>query len=251
MKKLILTTTLLMSGILTSCGTEAQLQPNEPEPSATNAPIVDNGGDNNETNENVKTLFVDSKMATCTGVGLRTCLRVRESASQDWELFYDRIEGFDYESGFAYELKVKEEKVENPPADASSIKTTLIEVVKKEAATVKALENTRWSYLRTEINGTATEVLPDTEVTLNFSENSVSGSAGCNTFGGDYTQKAQMLSFSALFNTERFCLNDGLMEQEADYLKRLAKVSQARQENGMLILTYDTNAQLIFEALSE
>ncbi|RXM38438.1 hypothetical protein BOQ62_17625 [Chryseobacterium sp. CH21] len=59
------------------------------------------------------------------------CMQVKESAAADWTNFYSKIEGFTYEPGYEYVLKVKTEKIANPPADASSIKYTLIEQVSK------------------------------------------------------------------------------------------------------------------------
>ncbi|QQY34713.1 DUF4377 domain-containing protein [Chryseobacterium gleum] len=59
------------------------------------------------------------------------CLQVKENDSENWTNFYSSIEGFTYEPGYEYVLKVKTEKIENPPADASSIRYTLVEQVSK------------------------------------------------------------------------------------------------------------------------
>ncbi|PTT37503.1 hypothetical protein DBR28_09820, partial [Chryseobacterium sp. HMWF028] len=53
------------------------------------------------------------------------CMQVKESTSAECTNFYSNIEGFTYEPGYEYVLKVKTEKITNPPADASSIKYTL------------------------------------------------------------------------------------------------------------------------------
>ena len=84
-----------------------------------------------------KTFIVGPQTADCTGVAPMKCLQVKEKASENWTNFYTNIEGFTYEPGYEYVLKVKTEKIANPPADASSIKYTLIKQVsktKKEAA---------------------------------------------------------------------------------------------------------------------
>ena len=47
-------------------------------------------------------------------------------------LTLDRIEGFKYEKGFEYELKVKKIKVLNPPQDSSIYTYSLIEVLSKK-----------------------------------------------------------------------------------------------------------------------
>lgn len=76
-------------------------------------------------------LFVGPQRVPCTGVGLRECFQVRGSESDDWELFYSAIAGFEYEPGFAYLLQVRETPVANPPADSSSIRTELVNVLQK------------------------------------------------------------------------------------------------------------------------
>lgn len=74
-------------------------------------------------------LFVDSKRASCEGEGIRECLRVRETESEDWYLFYRTIEGFDYEPGTSYELRVSVERVVDGPADTASLRYRLLEIV--------------------------------------------------------------------------------------------------------------------------
>jgi hypothetical protein len=81
-----------------------------------------------------KTLFVGPALIDCEGEGPRKCLQVRESPSDAWTLFYDAIEGFEHEEGFSYELRVETASVSSPPADGSSERTRLVEVVTKEKA---------------------------------------------------------------------------------------------------------------------
>lgn len=44
---------------------------------------------------------------------------------------YDSIEGFEYEQGYEYVIEVKIEHKENPPADGSNLKYSLIRVISK------------------------------------------------------------------------------------------------------------------------
>ncbi|WP_273008002.1 DUF4377 domain-containing protein [Chryseobacterium sp.] len=85
-----------------------------------------------EVAANEKTLIIGSQTVDCSaGAGRMKCMQVKENASENWSNFYSNIEGFTYEPGYEYVLKVKTEKIANPPADASSIKYTLIEQVSK------------------------------------------------------------------------------------------------------------------------
>lgn len=59
------------------------------------------------------------------------CLQVRESPDAPWRNFFGRIEGFEYEEGNAYELRVEVTPVPSPPADAPNQRYRLIEIVSK------------------------------------------------------------------------------------------------------------------------
>jgi hypothetical protein len=85
----------------------------------------------NSTSRDEKTFIIASQTADCTGVAPMKCLQVKEKESDSWGNFYSNIEGFTYEPGFEYILKVKTEKIENPPMDGSSIKYTLVQQVSK------------------------------------------------------------------------------------------------------------------------
>ena len=54
-----------------------------------------------------------------------------EALGENWNLFYSQIEGFSYEPGYEYVLQVRKEKIDNPPADGSSIRYRLVKVVSK------------------------------------------------------------------------------------------------------------------------
>ncbi|MGL5032779.1 MAG: META domain-containing protein, partial [Microcystaceae cyanobacterium] len=77
------------------------------------------------------TLYVGPKTVPCTGVGRMQCWQVREKATDPWRLLYTPIKGFNYEPGYLYELKVREETIPNPPADGSSKQWVLLDVIKK------------------------------------------------------------------------------------------------------------------------
>lgn len=69
----------------------------------------------------------------CIGVGPMECLQVRREGEDNYSLFYSKIEGFEFEPGYQYTLRVKVTPVENAPADASSERYALLEVVEKTA----------------------------------------------------------------------------------------------------------------------
>lgn len=74
---------------------------------------------------------IESKKYPCTGSGPMECLKVQVNQKGDFMYFYSPIEGFDFQDGNQYILLIKKEAVLNPPADGSSIKYTLLEILEK------------------------------------------------------------------------------------------------------------------------
>lgn len=83
------------------------------------------------TDPELLTLFVAPELSECVGVGPQTCMLVRESPGEDWRYFYGSIEGFEFEPGFFYELRVRRYRVGNPPADGSAFRYILLRIVSK------------------------------------------------------------------------------------------------------------------------
>jgi hypothetical protein len=79
------------------------------------------------------TLYIGPEQKDCVGVGPQKCLMVKYSPDGEYEFFYDQIQGFTFEPGYAYELRVRRDTVANPPSDASRYTWTLIEIVKQMA----------------------------------------------------------------------------------------------------------------------
>jgi hypothetical protein len=80
-------------------------------------------------------MLVNYYTAECQGEGISQCLLVQEGknmGSDLWTYFYDGIEGFTFEKGTRYDLLVQKEKIDNPPADGSSIRYTLIKILNAE-----------------------------------------------------------------------------------------------------------------------
>jgi uncharacterized protein DUF4377 len=106
-----------------------------PLPAADEPPVATDPSSTSDTTK-VETLFVRDQRATCEAEGPRECLQVRSSESEEWRNLFASIEGFEYEPGNSYELRVEVTPIANPPADAASLKYKLKEVVsKKKTAT--------------------------------------------------------------------------------------------------------------------
>jgi heat shock protein HslJ len=81
----------------------------------------------------IKFIYVAPQQVECSaGAGKAMCFQVKENKDDPWRLWYGDIAGFNFEPGVAYRLRILEERVANPPADAGDIKWTLDLVVEQE-----------------------------------------------------------------------------------------------------------------------
>ncbi len=84
----------------------------------------------------LREIIVADHQVDCVGVAPQPCWLTKTtgvaSDQSDWEYRYSAIEGFDYQPNYEYTLLIKNTPVSNPPADASSIRSELIEVIEKK-----------------------------------------------------------------------------------------------------------------------
>lgn len=191
-------------------------------------------------------LFVNSERVPCTGVTEQLCLQVRQSPEQPWQLFYDTIYGFDYQDGYLYELRVRITPVVDPPADASSTRYELIEIVSQtlvsESHGQLPLAGSRWVLERFGDQS----VLASTEITLMFddTDSRAGGRAGCNSYSAGFTTD-DGLSFMNPVSTLMACAPE-IMEQESRFFRALEGVTEFLLNDNTLTLI--GNEDLVFRA---
>ena len=81
-------------------------------------------------------------------------------------------------------------------------------------------------------------------ITMSFTpQGRVSGSGGCNNYSGSYTASAGQLTIASVATTRRACADpEGVMAQEAAFLRALETVASARREGLRLELRTPTGA---------
>jgi heat shock protein HslJ len=182
------------------------------------------------------TMYVGSEMVNCEGVARQACFQVKFEKDAEWELLYSGIDGFEFEPGFEYELRVNKFTVENPPADASAIRYELVEIISQsetESAEIENLDfllNTAWDLVM--MNGEAP--IDSAVPTISFEDEAVNGTTGCNSYFGSYTLDGTNLSVGQVGQTEMFC--EDRMEQEQAYLQMLMSAVSLILENDTLTI---------------
>ncbi|MCD8173702.1 MAG: DUF4377 domain-containing protein [Alistipes sp.] len=106
------------------------------------AACSNNHGKSPDGRVKTETMTVASTMVDCIGVGVQRCLVVKPEDTYDWELFYNWIDGFEYEPGYEYVLSVYKQHVELPPADGPTMRYVLDRVLSKQKKQSRDLPDT-------------------------------------------------------------------------------------------------------------
>jgi hypothetical protein len=102
--------------LMTACNAPADPPPADFTTEPTEAPTEVPPAEAN----NVFTLYVGPRLVECMGMAPQMCMLVKESPEAEYSLFYDGIQGFTYAEGNEYQLAVRRETIQDPPADGSS-----------------------------------------------------------------------------------------------------------------------------------
>lgn len=98
-------------------------------------------------------------------------------------------------------------------------------------------------------NGQGKKPVADTEVTLRFSAEKLTGSAGCNRYFASYqTGDDRQLSITDIASTEMWCLQpEGIMEQETKFLQWLNKANlYGINDDQLTLYGNDREQKLVF-----
>jgi len=100
------------------------------------------------------------------------------------------------------------------------------------------LEGTGWTLTGYAHNGTMTQPLSGTKVTLDFSnDGQISGTAGCNHYFAPYMLKGTAITIGLAGSTEMYCVTPGVMDQESTYLALLGQAKTTTITVDMLTLS--------------
>lgn len=218
------------------------------------------GGNDNDSGQSAEengqtiTMFVSPETADCVGVGPQTCLQVKYSPDEEWTLFYDEIDGFEYEPGFGYELLVEITEVENPPADASSLQYRLVELVAKhdvsEEAPASALDGTAWTLTGLLQDGTMVTDEFNESVTASFEDGTMFGVSACNNYSTNYSVDGDSIELALVVSTMMACPEETMALENA-YLLALESVEgYSVTEDTLELSDADGTVLLTFTAAS-
>jgi heat shock protein HslJ len=110
------------------------------------------------------------------------------------------------------------------------------------------LTGTRWVLESYGAPGAEVAAVPGTEVTLSFeADGQAVGSAGCNSYGGQYTLQNGTVRFQEIIRTLMLCAEDAVNQQEELFLSALDAAGDYEVEGDRLRIYFNNrNAVLNF-----
>lgn len=123
------------------------------------------------------------------------------------------------------------------------------------AHSLATLDNSAWRLTSWEHDNRPMGLDPRTALTVRFEDGQVSGSGGCNSFGGSYRATGNNLFIGELLSTQRGCIDAATMDRESRYFEVLSSVHHfAVLESVELVLSYDSasiRGKLVFTRVQE
>lgn len=103
-----------------------------------------------------------------------------------------------------------------------------------------------WRLVSLGPTGAETDVIAGTTVTLKLAEDErVSGSTGCNNYGGSYQIRGENISFGRIVSTRRACLDQNANEQEHRFLSTLETANRFRLSSNRLTIISDRGRSVL------
>ena len=84
------------------------------------------------------TFVIHPNLKACTGEVTVPCFQARKLEDKHWSMYIEHIEGFEFEEGNQYTLRLKVIQNDSPQRDMPSVTYKLIKVVSKEKITPDA-----------------------------------------------------------------------------------------------------------------
>lgn len=119
---------------LGACGSDSSLETVTAETGSPATTVAPNAGSELTKDgpvDGVRRMWIGPDLVDCVGEAPQKCMQVAESEAGEYFFFYDQIGGFTFEEGTSYVIDVQVDEIEDPPADAGTLRYTLVEVIEQ------------------------------------------------------------------------------------------------------------------------
>lgn len=115
----------------------------------------------------------------------------------------------------------------------------------------QTLENKQWNLISFGPTTAEIPLVKGSTITLSFVDGKLSGSGGCNSYGGEFQVQGTEITFSNINSTLMACADENVTKQEQQYFQALQEVRSFELTDNHLYLN-DSKGQhlLTFDASS-
>lgn len=195
-------------------------------------------------------MTVKEECVPCRRMMPMTCFQVKKDGSKTWELFYERIAGFEYVAGNRYVIDVIETERPAPiPQDLSRYTYKLGKVI-SVTPMISTSEGVLYKVIR--MNGKEV-VNADVSISFDSTYQKISGKSGCNSFMASIkmNKKQTKIGVKSGASTKMACPE---MESkiEDEFLKSISDKSfKISHKGGLMIWTAKKKEVLVLETISK
>lgn len=195
-------------------------------------------------------MTVKEECVPCRRMMPMTCFQVKKNGSKTWELFYERIAGFEYVAGNRYVIDVIETERPAPiPQDLSRYTYKLGKVI-SVTPMISTSEGVLYKVIR--MNGKEV-VNADVSISFDSTYQKISGKSGCNSFMASIkmNKKQTKIGVKAGASTKMACPE---MESkiEDEFLKSISDKSfKISHKGGLMIWAAKKKEVLVLETISK
>lgn len=173
-------------------------------------------------------IYVKNAYTICADGETKNCLQIKTSENAPWTNFSDSIDGFQYEEGHFYKLKVNESSIDDATKQVTPLKYALVAVVEKSTTPI-TLDTGFW--IVKSIMDTKTFARPPV---FSISDNIIIGNTSCNRFSGNLESEVNSFNTTIKTVTEMAC---NTMATEQLFLKTIPLVKHYTIKGNQLVLT--------------
>jgi heat shock protein HslJ len=197
-------------------------------------------------------MWVKGIKVDCEGVGPMKCMLIQKNEVTEpgnWQNFYNDIEGFYFQSGTMFKLLVSEEKLDDSqvPADASTIKYKMVEILEKQPDPVFAVHDI-WVVQSIEGNQVQqpekNSGLNMPSIEINLTEMKIMGTDGCNQFFGPIKNiEEEIIEFGPMGSTMKMCVNMDLPDKLNQAMGKVARYNRT----GLYLTFFDSDGNELLQ----
>ena len=181
-------------------------------------------------------MVVSEESKPCRRMMEMTCLQVQMDGSKTWELFYERIKGFEYEEGYRYVIEVIETPRPEPvPQDLSKNTYSLSKIISK---TLVLVDENILQYQMIRLNGS--ELAADVySIYFDTTLTKLSGFSGCNNYSipVKWNSKKTKVSMGEVSATKVFCGDDASKNEQNLFQSLANKKFKVKKTESEFIFT--------------